>query len=193
MSKPTLKLSSPFEDQSPDSQGDSIVDTTTEWEKLKRNAHESYPSKLVNQATDGLNPKQRLAAYAYVLNWSTSKIAKESGLKEGTIKKWLKDPRVSSFIDAVRYQRGEKPVEEYYKAQAFSAARMLVDAMNNEGLSIQVRLKAAQTITERGIGKVQDVPTSNDKPATLKDILKQLQIGTSQVQIEEISGECDDR
>lgn len=181
---------SPFEDKNPElNTVEFDADSTSEWEKLKRIAHASYPEKLISSKQDGLNPKQRLVAFAHVLNWTNAKIAKESGLKVDTVGKWLRDVRIINFADAIRYNRGEKDIKDFYRANLFKAARLLVDTMDNEAIAIQLRFKAALEIMEMGKDKEKgngngDAPSS----ATLKSVLASMQKGST-IQVQEKESE----
>jgi len=160
----------------------------TEWEKLKEDIKTEFPEKMVNFISDGMSPKQRLVAFAHVKGWINAKISKEGKVIPSTVGRWLKDAKVQAFINAIEFHLGKKDVKEYYKQNAFVAAKLLVDTMNDTSLGIQLRVKAAQTVLEKS-KEGEDAPDGDaDKPITMKDIFSQLQKTKVDIEEEESSG-----
>lgn len=109
-----------------------------QWNGLKRTAMAEFPE---GARILGLTAKNRLVAIAAALGWSQNKIAKASGINQGTVCRWLKDrPDIKLFIDEFNMRAGKSDVvKKKLSALEYKAMQCIETILNDKEASEGMR------------------------------------------------------
>ena len=126
----------------------------SDWEKLRMTSKVVFPDELACKFN--LHPKQRLAAIAFVLGWTPSKISKASKIPRGTLYLWAKREEFKEFIKAFEYHRGNKDSRELVEKEQYSSIQVLRELMHDPSVSASTRKDIAQWFFEQKHGKPKE-------------------------------------
>lgn len=98
-------------------------------------------------------PWHRHAAHLYMNGYSTSQIAAETGHCTTTVSQLLHSPNFNVLIATLIEQNGGKDLIESFKTDAVKAHSVLVEILDNDKASLQLKAKVATDMIERVYGK----------------------------------------
>lgn len=132
--------------------------------------------------------RQKLFIAALALGWTQERIARALGTNASTIGKWAKNPENDLVLTEVQFRLGIRPVAEYFKEQLMPSVRTMIEIRDNRELDSNVRLRAAQLITEFAIGK--PTQTVENKGTDIKSLLREVRkqaTNTSEIRTQDIA------
>jgi uncharacterized protein (DUF952 family) len=146
-----------------------------DWEHLRRVAKVQFPEGVRHI---GLSPNNRMVAIAHCLGWTQGRIARASGLNQGTISKWLKRPDMKVFIDEFNLKQGTEDVMTKFTELEYKAVQcvngILSDPDSSDSMK-RLKLDASKWVFDRSRGKPnQPVEHKGEAVRQLMDTMKEI-------------------
>jgi hypothetical protein len=124
------------------------------WRKLIAEAKVRFPETLADRFS--INPTRKIAALAELWRWPKAKIAKAAGVNERTVYKWLNEPEVKQFQEAVEYYTGTKDGKDMMDREVYQSIQVLKDMRDDGETADSVRKDIAFWFIEHKYGKPKE-------------------------------------
>ena len=127
---------------------------TGEWQELRKYTVLHFPEATDH---DELSANQVLCAVANACGWSNAKIAKESGISEATVSRWLKNENVKYLINEFRLKEGDKEPAELVVSNKYRGLKLmehvlsLPPAIDNMDL-LKLQMDLAKFLSKKDVG-----------------------------------------
>lgn len=98
-------------------------------------------------------PWHRACAYMFALGASARSVATQMRKSQPAVQNLLRQPWFQKMVNELMAQEGNKDIMQLFKAEQYNSLCTLVTLRDDEETPAAVRLKAADSLLDRGTGK----------------------------------------